>query len=223
MFLRWLANDGEVDEKAVTRLDMPRIPHKVVEVFAPDQYQRLVLAADAQSIPRLQYRDKAIVAMLFDTGVRAQELCDLTLENLHLAAAHSYIRVDGKGRKEREVGLGRQSALAVSRYLSRARPESSLGVVFLTDDKKKMTPNGIDRMLYRLRDAAGSQHFNGVRVSAHTMRHSFAVHYLEQGGDLYKLSRLMGHESINTTARYLRAFQARAARLGSRSVLDGLK
>jgi site-specific recombinase XerD len=170
----------------------------------------------------LRLRDKAFLALLFDTGLRAQEACDLTLENVHLAPVGSYIKVKGKGRKEREVGLGKGSALALSRYLSRARPESDLDVVFLTHDKQKMTPNGIDRMLYRLRNLAGRQHFDGVRVSAHTLRHSFAVHYLEQGGDLYKLSRLMGHESVTTTTRYLRAFQARSARLGSRSVLDNL-
>jgi site-specific recombinase XerD len=78
-------------------------------------------------------------------------------------------------------------------------------------------------MLYRLRDLAGRQHFDGIRVSAHTLRHSFAVHYMQQGGDIYKLCRLMGHENTHTTERYLRAFQARDARLSSRSVLDGLK
>lgn len=110
----------------------------------------------------------------------------------------------------------------MSRYLSRGRPESPLEWVFLSYEKHKMTPNGVERLLHRLRNMAGKKHFDGIRVSAHMLRHSFAVHYLEQGGDLYKLSRLMGHESVNTTTRYLRAFQARSARLGSKSVLDGL-
>jgi site-specific recombinase XerD len=60
MFLRWLADDGEADEKVVTRVDMPRIPHKVVEVFSPAQYQRLVVAADTQSMERVKFRDKAL-------------------------------------------------------------------------------------------------------------------------------------------------------------------
>jgi len=84
-----------------------------------------------------------------------------------------------------------------------------------------LTPEGLDRLLYRLRDRVGRQHFNGVRVSAHTFRHTYAVRYLEQGGDLYKLSRLMGHSSVVVTEGYLRAFTARAARQGG-SVLDNL-
>lgn len=223
MFLRWLAREGYLDERIAANLDMPRIPHKVIAVLTADHFQRLALAVDRLPSKTLRLRDKAVLALLFDTGIRARELCDLTLDNLHIGSSESYIRVKGKGRKEREVGLGRQAALAVHRYLARARPPSTARTVFLARGRKPMTPNTIDRMLYRLRDTAGRRHFEGVRVSAHTLRHSFAVHYLEQGGDLYKLSRLMGHENVNTTTRYLRAFQARSARLGSHSVLDGLK
>jgi site-specific recombinase XerD len=222
MFLNWLVDDEMLDEKVTKKLGMPTIPQKVIEIFTPAHYERLVLASDKLPQVSLRYREKALLAILFDTGIRAQELCDLTMENLHLASAHSYVQVQGKGRKEREVGLGRKTAIAVSRYLTRGRPETTLPWVFLSYDRKKMTPNGIDRSMHRLRNEAGPKHFEGIRVSAHTFRHSFAVHFLEQGGDLYKLSRLMGHESVTTTARYLRAFQARAARLGSRSVLDNL-
>jgi site-specific recombinase XerD len=222
MFLRWLAREGDLDAQVASNLDMPRIPQKVVAVFTPEHYQRLVVAADRLPNQTMRLRDKAVLAILLDTGIRAEEMCGLTLENLHIGGSESYIRVVGKGRKEREVGLGKQAALAIQRYLSRARPKSEAPTVFLTHARKRMTPNAIDRVMHRLRDAAGQQFFEGIRVSAHTLRHSFAVHYLEQGGDLYKLSRLMGHENVSTTTRYLRAFQARSARLGSHSVLDGL-
>jgi site-specific recombinase XerD len=115
--------------------------------------------------------------------------------------------------------------LALHRYLTRGRPVPLKGAepfVFLSRDGKRLNPGAIDRMLYRLRRVAGPEHFVGVRTSAHTFRHSFAVHYLQQGGDLYKLSRLLGHENVLTTQRYLSAYSDRDARLSSRSVLDGL-
>jgi integrase/recombinase XerD len=86
----------------------------------------------------MRLRDKAILAILLDTGIRAEEMCGLTLENLHIGGSESYIRVVGKGRKEREVGLGKQAALAVQRYLSRARPKSEAPTVFLTHARKRM-------------------------------------------------------------------------------------
>lgn len=218
MFLRFCVDEGWLAEDVVRRFPMPRLAHKVVAILEPDHYARLVRATDA--CPMLALRDRAILAVLFDTGLRGGELCNLTLDHLSLTAHEAFIRVDGKGRKQREVGLGRQSALALHRYLANRRVQSPM--VFLSRSKRPLTPNAIDRMLYRLRDTAGRKHFQGIRVSAHTFRHSFAVHYLQQGGDVYKLSRLLGHESVATTERYLRAFRAKDARLTSKSVLDNL-
>ncbi len=223
MFLRFCVREGWLTENTVAHFDMPRRAQKVIQIFTYDHYTRLVAATDDCDLPALRLRDKAILALMFDTGLRAQEVCSLTQDAVYISPGESYVRVTGKGRKERELGLGKQTTLALHRYLMRGRPASQHPYVFLSRDGKPLTVNAIDRMLYRLRDLAGRQHFDGIRVSAHTLRHSFAVHYMQQGGDIYKLSRLMGHENTHTTERYLRAFQARDARLSSRSVLDGLK
>ncbi|HEY2400908.1 MAG TPA: tyrosine-type recombinase/integrase, partial [Steroidobacteraceae bacterium] len=146
MFLRWMAREGYIDRQTVENLEMPRIPQKVIGVFTPEHYHRLVMAADRLPNQTMRLRDKAVMALLFDTGIRAQEMCDLTLDNLHISSSESYIRVQGKGRKEREVGLGKQAALAVHRYISRARPESDAPWVFLTHVRRPMTPNAIDRL-----------------------------------------------------------------------------
>jgi site-specific recombinase XerD len=219
MFLRFCAREGWLDERVVSHFDMPKRAHTVIQVFTPEHYTRLVHATEGHP---LSLRDKALLAVLFDTGLRAGELCSLTLSSLFLAPGASYVRVAGKGRRERECPLGKKAALALHRYLTRGRPTSTCPGVFLSRDGKPLTPNAIDRVLYRLRDTAGASFFAGVRCSAHSLRHSMAVHFMQQGGDVYVLSRLLGHENVQTTQRYLQAFQARDARMNSRSVLDGL-
>ncbi len=222
MYVRFCAREGWLDERIVTHFDMPRCARKVVQVLTHEHFTRLMRATDSNALEALRSRDKALLSLMLDTGARATEVCSLIREALFISPSESYIRVEGKGRRQREVGIGKQTTLALHRYLTKGRPDSEHPFVFLSRADRPMTVNAIDRMLYRLRDVAGRQHFEGIRVSAHTLRHSFAVHYMQQGGDIYKLSRLLGHENISTTERYLRAFQARDARKSSRSVLDNL-
>lgn len=225
MFLNFCAREEWLDEKVVAHFEMPTKEKKVMQIFSADQYKRLLRATEVENTPVLMLRDQALLALLFDTGVRAMEVCGLRLDDVSITPREAYILVKGKGRSEREIGLGKQAALALHRYVSRGRPTpcaSAVGYVFLNHKRQQLTPNAIDRVLYRLKQAAGPRHYTGIRVSAHTFRHSFAVHYLQQGGDLYKLSRLLGHESVLTTQRYLSAYNSRDARLSSASVLDGL-
>ena len=223
MFLRYAVREGWLDEHVVLFFKMPKHAQKVIRVFTHAHYTHLMRATDDCDLPSLRLRDKALLSLLFDTGVRAMEACALTRDSVFMAPNNSYIRVEGKGHKQREIGIGKQTTLALHRYVTRGRPDAQHDFVFLSRDGRPLTPNAIDRMLYRLRDVAGVDHFDGTRVSAHTLRHSFAVHYMQQGGDVYKLSRLLGHENITTTERYLRAFRAEDARRGSKSVLDGLR
>jgi len=222
-FLRFCADEGWLNPDAVRKFEMPRIEKKVVQVLTPAHFNLLLKATDAAYQASLRFRDKALLSLMLDTGARAMEVCSLTRDVVFVSPKESYIRVEGKGRRQREIGIGKRTTLALHRYLTQARPKSDLPYVFLSRDGKMMTTNAIDRTLYRLRGVAGREHFAGIRVSAHTLRHSFAVHYMQQGsGDIYKLSRLLGHENVTTTERYLRAFEARDARKGSRSVLDNL-
>lgn len=168
----------------------------------------------------LRMRDRACLALLLDTGVRASELCSLTVDNVFLKGREPYIKVMGKGRKEREIGLGRRAAEEVNRYISRfRRADPQERHLVLNRLREEMSPDGLDQMLYRLRDWAG---ISGVRCSAHTFRHTFAVNFLLGGGDVYVLSRLLGHEKISTTEIYLKAVKQRQARTQAFSVLDSL-
>jgi site-specific recombinase XerD len=211
--LNWCVREELLNASVTRRLAMPRKETKVIQTLTAQQVARLMGAAET-------VRDKAIVAVLCDTGLRASELCTLTLDNLHFTPNDAWLLVRGKLQKWREVGLGKRSRQLLHRYIHRERPCTDEPTVFL-GRRGPLTPSGLDQMLYGLRDAAGREHFAGVRVSCHTLRHSFAVSYLANGGDVYKLSRLMGHSSISTTESYLRSFAAKSARQGT-SVLDSM-
>lgn len=223
-FLRFCADEGWLDAEVVRKFEMPRLEKRVIRVLGRKHLDLLLAACDETFQPSLRLRDKALLCLMMDTGLRGGEVCGLTLDGLVLSPHESFVRVKGKGRKEREVGLGKDARRALHRYLTRARPtfKTTLPNAFVSRDGKLLSTNAIDRTLHRLVQAAGPEHFADIHVTAHAFRHGFAVHFMEQGGDIYKLSRLMGHENITTTERYLRAFQARDARRTSKSVLDNI-
>jgi len=217
-FLAYCHKEEYITTSVSKRLDVPKKESKVIEVFTSDQIRAMADAASKECLQWLVYRDRAIVYILADTGIRASELCDLTLDRLHLDS-DPYIKVTGKGRKEREVGLGRTARAALHKYITRyRRADKAEQHVFLGRTFEPLTRSGLDQLLYRLADWA---HITGIRVSAHSYRHTYAINYLKQGGDVYKLARLLGHNSVSVTEVYLRAVSQRDARVGS-SVLDTL-
>src|SRR5579859_13097 len=214
-FLNWAADRGLVDVKVTHKLPMPKREGKVIAVFTPLHIDRLLRAASMSTHPE---RDKTIISVLLDTGIRANELCTLTMPNVHFDRDDAWLQVHGKGDKWRVVGLGRQARNTLHWYIHRHRHAPDSPLVFL-GDRGQLTPNGLDQMLYRLRDAAGASSFNGVRVSAHTFRHTYAYNYIKAGGNIFQLSILMGHTELKVTMEYLKAFTAHDARKGL-SVLD---
>jgi site-specific recombinase XerD len=153
-------------------------------------------------------RDRAILRLMVETGVRAGELCALTREHINIDD-DPHVRVIGKGDKEREVGpLSPECCRDIRRYL-RVQPRQPHEALFISRYRQAMTINGLDQMLYRLRDAAGLE---GTEVRAHVLRHTYAVRALRAGMDIKRLSLLMGHSTVAVTERYVRDFQQREAR-----------
>lgn len=218
VFLSWCSKEEEFEDlispKVVTRIQLPKADQNVIETFTPEQLDALFRATEKQPFP---VRDKAILSLLIDTGIRAAEFCGLTLDCVWLDADDSYLKVKGKGRKEREVPLGRNARVSLRRYITRYRKSKERGElhVFLSRTGEPLTRSGLDQLIRQL---ASTARIKGVRCSPHT----FACQYLLAGGDIYKLSRLMGHTSVKVTERYLGAIKARHARQGQ-SVLDQLK
>ncbi|HUY76988.1 MAG TPA: tyrosine-type recombinase/integrase [Ktedonobacterales bacterium] len=215
--LNWGVQEDLVDEKLPKRIQLPKKEEQVLAILSDKQMDMLFAAAQRTHMP---LRDTALLALLLDTGCRASELCGLKLTDVTFTPDSAWILVHGKGRKQREVALGKRARLALSRYLHRER-RSDLEYVFV-GRRGRLTSFGLDRLLYRLRDAAGAEHFTGVSVAAHRWRHTHAVKSLDAGMDMYVLSKQLGHSEISTTTNYLRAVSARQLRQLTVSPLDVL-
>lgn len=198
-FMRWCLDNNYLEKWNPKSVPMPKVDQKIIEVFTMPHIKQLLAATAREETPALAARDKAVILFLLDTGVRSAELCGLTLD--HLDLPHCSAKVFGKGRKERIVSFGGQTQRMLIQYIRRYRRGES-AFVFTTKRGGPLTGSGLDQMLYRLEAWTSIE---GVRVSAHTFRHTFAVNYLLQGGDVYALSRILGHTSISTTQVYLRA------------------
>ncbi len=221
-FFVWCDREGIARDEVSRRVKLPKVDEKIIEIFTQEQIKHLFAACKQEPYTALQYRDRAMLAVFLGTGIRANELCTLTMDRLYLGRnpSESFIKVMGKGRKEREVGLPKSSIEHLSRYIHRYRiPGEFTQEVFLGRTREPLTPSGLDQWMERLGNWSS---VHGVRCSPHTLRHTFAVNFLLQGGDLFVLSRILGHTSVATTQIYLRAMTQQQARKASFSVLDSL-
>jgi integrase/recombinase XerD len=147
----------------------------------------------------LEIRNKAMVELLYSSGLRVSELCKLRLENLHLQM--NIIKVYGKGKKERIVPVGAAAVRAMELYLRESRPKlirKSTDFLFLNKRGLVLSREGFWRILKELALKAGLT----KRITPHMLRHSFASHLLERGCDLRLIQELLGHEDISTTEIY---------------------
>jgi site-specific recombinase XerD len=223
IFLSWCAAETELEvtisPTIAARVDSPRVESKVIETFSDAQIAAFFQAAEGGPFA---VRNKAILAVLVDTGARASEVVGLSLDCVWLDPDDSFIKVTGKGKKEREIGLGRVARLALRRYITRYRKPARAQEkrVFLARGGVPLTTSGLAQLIVRLGRKAGIE---GVRCSPHTFRHGFACSLLAHGESIYRVSRLMGHTSVRITEKYAGAISARQARQGGQSVLDHLK
>jgi site-specific recombinase XerD len=221
-FLSWCSDEGLLRNADIARrIRMPKVDQKVIETFTPEQIKRLFAACRNESYITLQYRDRAMLAVFLGTGVRAGELCGMRTSDVSLDpknARGNYVKVFGKGRKEREVGLPASAVEHLMKYIRRYRfADETEPRIFLSRAGQPMTPSGLYQWMDRLGEWAG---ITGVRCSPHTLRHTFAVQYLLAGGDVYLLSRILGHSTVSTTEIYLKSMKQHQVRKASFSVLD---
>lgn len=206
LLFKWLVEEEEIGRNPALRLHKPTDAKRVVVTFSHDHLNAMFGACDLAT--SLGFRDYVLMLVLLDTGVRVSELCGVTLDDLH----EGYIKVFGKGRKEREVGLSPTTAKFLWKYIHqyRAQAEDDVRVLFTNLAGRPLTPWGVEQMLQRVKAAAG---ITDVPVTAHKFRHTFARTWLERGGEVYSLSRLMGHSSVKITEIYLEDFKSRQARV----------
>jgi len=206
-FFAWCEREGYLDGRANPMRTIPRtkVPSYLIPAFSPQQMEALLAACDLTT--PTGFRDHAVLLVFMDTGIRVGELCGLRLDGIY----EDYLTVFGKNSKEREVGLSPATVRALWKYIHQYRPAvpEHEQHVFLTRFRTPLEPSMVWKILQHLGETAGIE---GVRVSPHTLRHSFAKAWLSNGGELIKLSRVLGHTDIQTTQTYLKDFTARDAR-----------
>jgi integrase len=193
-FFKWCVKEGERQDNPVDYIDPPRLPQVIQPFYEPHEVEAVLKAIGRKSTYAL--RDSAVVLTLFDSGVRAAELCGIRVEDVDWRDLS--IKVTGKAGKERNVGIGHKTAQAIERYLRR-RQSPSPWLWLTTGNRGPFTPNGLRMMLER--------HFHAGRVpfrGAHGFRRGFAMAYLAAGGQENDLKELGGWSSYQMVSRYAR-------------------
>ena len=197
-FHRFLLREGGADRDPAAAVVQPKLPRSLPHPLPVDDVSRLLEAPDTATLVGL--RDRAILEVLYGAGLRISELVGLDVDDVDLE--EGFVRVLGKGGKEREVPLGAFGRDAVTAYLARARPafasKASRAALFLNQRGGRLTRQSCARLLAACVEAAGIER----RVTLHTLRHSFATHLLEGGADVRVVQELLGHASVATTQIY---------------------
>jgi integrase/recombinase XerD len=194
VFFRFLKKEGVIPADLSRYFETPRLWQLLPEVLSEEEVERLL--AEPKADDPMGVRDRAILELLYATGMRVSELCQLRICDLN----DSFVKVRGKGNKERLIPVGKKAIAAVDRYLVEFRGEASEenAPLFVTGRGR-----AIDRITVWARVKAYAKSAGiSKSISPHTFRHSFATHLLDHGADLRLIQEMLGHEDIGTTDRY---------------------
>jgi integrase/recombinase XerC len=197
-FFRFLTREGKIARNPARLVATPRLDRKVPPRLEETEVERLLEAPDGDA--PLGRRDRAMLELLYATGLRVGELVGIDLSRLELS--ERLVRVTGKGNKERIVPFGEPAADELRRYLPDRRRLVALGegtdALFLNARGGRLTARSVRRLMERYLRAASLR----SGLSPHSLRHAFATHLLEHGCDLRSIQELLGHESLSTTQKY---------------------
>jgi integrase/recombinase XerD len=205
IFFRFLLGKGAVRRDPTETLSLPRIERYLPETLNEIQAERLIEAIDTRA--PLGLRDRAMIELLYASGLRISELANARLE--HFAAEERILRVVGKGNKTRLVPVGRKACEALAAYLSTERPNlvtrRTGNEIFLSVRGTKMTTVRIWQIVKKHAKRSGLE----ANIYPHLLRHSFATHLLGNGADLRIIQEMLGHADISTTQVYTHVDQQR--------------
>jgi len=200
-FFRFLVRDGRLKSNPAELITSPRLPKKLPSYLDEDEAAAVVEMPQGSSMKDL--RDRAILELLYASGLRVRELVGLNDESLDMP--QQLVRVFGKGKKQRIVPFGEYAARALAAYIAE---RNRLGVVEVEDDGqipvfvsirgRRLDARDVQRLVEKTRMRLPS----GRRLTTHTLRHTFATHLLERGADLRAIQELLGHASLATTEKY---------------------
>ena len=197
-FHKFLFKEKVTRENVAENIDTPKIDKKLPEVLSIDEISKMINSIDGDD--PLSLRNRAMMEVLYSSGLRISELLSLTNEQIHYK--DQYLSIVGKGDKERIVPLGYYAVIALRKYMGEARDSLLNGkksnLVFFNYKGDMMSRQGFFKYIKKLAEE------NGItkEISPHTIRHSFATHLLENGTDLRTIQEMLGHEDISTTQIY---------------------
>ncbi|SRR5258707_1470180 len=197
-FFQWCVAEDLISSSPASRLRKPTVEEKVVPGLTSDEIERLLVCCDQST--RAGYRNYVMLLLLLDAGIRVAELCSLLLVDVH----QRYIKVHGKGHREREIGIHPDVSKVLWKFIHKHRGAFMVEseYVFL-GERGPLTVSGVETIFDRLEKESG------ISVHPHILRHTHSKEYLKQGGDLFKLSRELGHSNVQVTGKtYLGDFKS---------------
>jgi integrase/recombinase XerD len=211
-FFKWMTMQGKLRENPALRLRFPKVGLALPKALSSAEVEALLAQPDASK--PLGQRDKAMLEIMYASGLRVSELTDLTLAQVRIDPG--YLIVRGKGDKERLVPMGQLACEALKGYLESGRPEllrkrASPAEVFVNHHGRSLTRQGVWKIIKQYALLAGIQ----KNLTPHMLRHSFATHLLENGVDLRSLQAMLGHVDISTTQIYTHVTRARLKEIHS--------
>lgn len=203
MFFRYLEDEEYISINPVTKVAFQKEEKVIIETFTTDEVRRMLAVYGYTNF--LDARNKCIMMMLFDTGIRNFELCEIKCADIR----ERTILIHGKGDKQRLVPISPALRKSMLKYEAKRekyiKERYQAEYYFLSQKGRKLTIETIERVV---RDCGRAAHVNEqIRCSPHTCRHTFAQMSLKNGMDIYTVSRLLGHENISITKRYLQSMK----------------
>ena len=205
MFHRFLSREKLIKTDVSSYIDTPRLWKKIPDVLNFDEAERLIEAPDLNTAQGI--RDRAILELMYATGMRVSEVSDVRAADVNLEVG--FVRCVGKGRKERLIPLGKKAMAAIARYMEKVRPQQlkghETGELFLNRSGKKISRISLWKLIRIYARKARIK----KKIRPHILRHSFATHLLERGADLRSVQEMLGHANISTTQIYTHISQDR--------------
>jgi tyrosine recombinase XerC len=197
-FLDFLQRQGHLETNVAQRVHMPKVRRPLPNVLPIDQVFTLLDTPNTTPSSHL-LRDQAILELLYATGIRVSELSILNVQDINFEA--KTIRIQGKGKRERQVFFGQTAAQALAAYLAQRRQRAALQgdtPLFLNHRGNRLSVRGLHLIVKKHSQRTGIS----PNTSPHTLRHAFATHLLDNGADLRSIQELLGHQRLSTTQKY---------------------
>ncbi len=196
-FFNWLLTEGLIQNNPAQELKLPKVTKRVVSILSDQEIESILNTLSLTNTS--EARNRTIFMVLLDSGLRIGEIVNLNMGDTHID--EGFLKVMGKGKKERIVPIGRNAQKALQRYLFRYRVTPNLPItenVFLSIHGGPLTENSIKLMFARLAQRSGVK-----RLHAHLCRHTFATRFLINGGDVFTLQQILGHSTLEMVRCYV--------------------